>query len=187
MRYTRIARNLQKVLIKAETGSKYLMTSLWNLEKKEAYSAQSILLWRQNQRLFFVKKIKRDLTIDLWIFFLFFVIGPTGITGLYQHPNPRPALIAVYNATLKELESIPATSVYRQSVENITKARKKIVEESEVTEVIENKIGAGLIEEVLIQASEEFNLIKKMAEWKPWEELEEKPLDDQWVYFDTKE
>lgn len=53
--------------------------------------------------------------------------------------------------------------------------------------MIENRIGGGLIEEILIQANQELDLVKKMAEWKPWEELEEKPLDDQWVYFDTKE
>ncbi|VVT56330.1 uncharacterized protein SAPINGB_P004974 [Magnusiomyces paraingens] len=111
---------------------------------------------------------------------------PTGITGIYQHPNPRPALIAVYNATLKELEkSFPKESVYRQSVENITTARKQVVEQYEVTEVIENKIGSGLIEEILIQAGEEYELVKKMAEWKPWEELVEKPLEDQWEYFSS--
>ncbi|KAF5094542.1 hypothetical protein D0Z03_002052 [Geotrichum reessii] len=113
--------------------------------------------------------------------------NPTGITGIYQHPNPRPALLAVYNATLKELEtSFPKSSVYRQSVENIITARKAIVEQNEVTEIIESKIGAGLIEEILIQAGDEYDLVKKMAEWKPWEELEEKPLADQWKYFEKE-
>lgn len=94
-------------------------------------------------------------------------------------------MIAVYNATLKEVEkSFPADSVYRQSVENITKARKQIVEDNEVTEVIEKQIGNGLIEEILVQAGEEYELIKKLAEYKPWEELAEKPLADQWEYFD---
>lgn len=94
-------------------------------------------------------------------------------------------MIAVYSATLKELQkSFPAESVYRQSVENITNARKQIVEANEVTEVIEKQIGNGLIEEILIQAGEEYELVKKMAEYKPWEQLEEKPLADQWEYFD---
>ncbi|CDO52763.1 hypothetical protein DV451_002960 [Geotrichum candidum] len=113
--------------------------------------------------------------------------NPTGLTGIYQHPNPRPALLAVYNATLKELEtSFPKSSVYRQSVENIVNARKTIVEQNEVTEIIESKIGNGLIEEILIQAGDEYDLVKKMAEWKPWEELEEKPLADQWKYFEKE-
>jgi NADH dehydrogenase (ubiquinone) 1 alpha subcomplex subunit 5 len=113
--------------------------------------------------------------------------APIGLTGIYQHPNPRPALIALYEATLKELQDKhPKDSVYRQSIENLTAHRKQIVEDNEVSEVIENKIGAGLIEEVVIQAHEELELAKKMSEWKPWEELEEKPLEDQWVYFNKK-
>ncbi|KAG5365836.1 NADH-ubiquinone oxidoreductase 29.9 kDa subunit [Yarrowia sp. B02] len=112
---------------------------------------------------------------------------PIGLTGIYQHPNPRPALIALYDATIKELQDKhPKDSVYRQSIENLTSHRKQIVEDNEVSEVIEAKIGAGLIEEIVIQAHEELELAKKMSEWKPWEELEEKPLEDQWVYFNKK-
>lgn len=112
---------------------------------------------------------------------------PTGITGLYQHPNPRPALIALYNHTLKVLDTkFPPESIYRQATETLTKNRLKIVEEDEVTESIEQKIGGGLIEEVLVQAHEELTLAKELAQLKVWEELEEKPLEDQWVYFGKK-
>lgn len=55
-----------------------------------------------------------------------------------------------------------------------------------MTEVIEEKIGAGLIEEVLIQAGEELELMKQLAVQKPWEELQEEPLPDQWKYFDKE-
>lgn len=111
----------------------------------------------------------------------------TGLTGLYTHPNPRPALISLYNHTLKVLEKkYPQESVYRQSVEALTKNRLAIVEANEVTEHIENQIGGGLIEEIVIQAHEELQLAKELAELKVWEELEEKPLDDQWVYFGKK-
>ncbi|OUT20331.1 hypothetical protein CAS74_004578 [Pichia kudriavzevii] len=113
--------------------------------------------------------------------------NPTGLTGILQHPNPRPALISLYNATLAELKArFPPESIYRQSVENLTKARLAVVESNEVVEKIENEIGCGLIEEVIIQANEELELLKKMAEWKVWEPLEEKPLEDQWVYFGKK-
>lgn len=113
--------------------------------------------------------------------------NPTGLTGILQHPNPRPALISLYKATLTELsEKFPADSIYRQSVENLTKSRLAIVENNEVVEKIENEIGCGLIEEVVIQANEELELAKKMAEWKVWEPLQEKPLDDQWSYFGRK-
>ncbi|ANB14054.1 hypothetical protein AWJ20_5010 [Sugiyamaella lignohabitans] len=115
-------------------------------------------------------------------------LDPTGITGIWQHPNPRPALVKVYEHTLSLLSSkFPTESVYRQSVENLTKARKQIVEENEVGEVIEQKIGAGLIEEILEQAAEEFRLAEYLADQKPWEELEVKPSEDQWKYFDRSE
>lgn len=55
-----------------------------------------------------------------------------------------------------------------------------------MVEKIENQIGCGLIEEVVIQANEELELAKQMAEWKAWEPLQEKPLDDQWSYFGRK-
>lgn len=112
---------------------------------------------------------------------------PTGIAGLYQHPNPRPALIALYNHTLTLLnDKFPQLSVYRQSVEALTKSRLQIVETEEITENIELKIGSGLIEEVVVQANDELNLARQLSELKPWEELEEKPLEDQWVYFGKK-
>ncbi|KAG7664883.1 uncharacterized protein J8A68_001576 [[Candida] subhashii] len=112
---------------------------------------------------------------------------PTGLTGLYQHPNPRPVLIELYNQTLDFVgKNFPKESVYRQSVEALTKNRLKAVEENEITEKIENEIGSGLIEEVVIQAHDELVLARELSGLKCWEELEEKPLDDQWVYFGKK-
>lgn len=112
---------------------------------------------------------------------------PVGLKGLYQHPNPRPALISLYNHTLKTLDTkFPKNSVYRQSVETMTKNRLKVVENEEITENIENKIGGGLIEEIVIQAHEELSLAHELAGMKCWEELEEHPLEDQWVYFGKK-
>ena len=113
--------------------------------------------------------------------------NPTGLAGIYQHPNPRPALIALYNHTLTVLDKkFPKESVYKQSVEALTRNRLKVVQEEEITENIENKIGGGLIEEIIIQAHEELGLANEMSLLKCWEELEEKPLDDQWVYFGKK-
>ncbi|KAI5848812.1 ETC complex I subunit conserved region-domain-containing protein [Tricharina praecox] len=53
--------------------------------------------------------------------------SPTGITGVLTHPHPRPALIALYNHTLSVLSSLPSHSVYRQSAENLTRARLEIL------------------------------------------------------------
>ncbi|KAI0432173.1 ETC complex I subunit conserved region-domain-containing protein [Xylaria sp. FL1042] len=53
-------------------------------------------------------------------------------------------------------------------------------------EEIENKIGAGLIEEVVQMAESELKLVDVMYEAKVWESLEEKPPAGQWEYFERK-
>ena len=211
----------------------------------------------------------------------------TGITGILTHPNPRPALIAVYNHTLSLLSRLPQHSVYRQSTENLTKQRLAVVESvkpegwieyqaalksereangiqgakdtefelkvvgkqflamanavttdspviqafldkevgrwglsppvdtsdaydhdadvlaeqegpspevpllpeepplyaEQITE-LEEKIGAGLIEEVLEQGWNELNLVKEMEKAKVWEPLEVQPEEGQWAGFE---
>lgn len=212
---------------------------------------------------------------------------PTGLTGLLTHPSPRPALIYTYRTTLQKLKALPKSSVYRQSVEALTKQRLEVVEatkpegyeqwlervrkqidanpaayrklmhddgtltsqkahvepvdnwdgvvtrsdvlpegpnspiqaerkaaaiqkEAQVVdkeadegrlpevedleaepplsrdqiEAIEQKIGAGLIEEVVQVAEGELALIDEMLRHKVWEELEEKAPPGQWVYFE---
>ena len=53
---------------------------------------------------------------------------PTGLTGLLTHPAPRSTLMYLYSTTLTKLQKIPESSVYRQSVEALTKKRLAIVE-----------------------------------------------------------
>ncbi|KAI9859729.1 MAG: hypothetical protein M1824_003702 [Vezdaea acicularis] len=54
---------------------------------------------------------------------------------------------------------------------------------AQVSEV-ESQIGAGLIEEVIEVAEGELKLVDVMAEHKVWEDLEEKPAEGQWKYFE---
>ena len=54
--------------------------------------------------------------------------APTGLTGLRNHPYPRYALVDLYSRTLAALQTLPDTSVYRQSCEALTKHRLSIVE-----------------------------------------------------------
>lgn len=61
---------------------------------------------------------------------------PTGLTGVMTHPAPRPHLMYIYNTTLDKLKQLPENSVYRQSVEALTKQRLNIVE-SQVPEGLE--------------------------------------------------
>lgn len=53
---------------------------------------------------------------------------PTGLTGLFTHAHPRPALLYNYHTTLEKLRKFPESSVYRQSTEALTKHRLAIVE-----------------------------------------------------------
>ncbi|KAL5614434.1 hypothetical protein BROUX41_004539 [Berkeleyomyces rouxiae] len=52
----------------------------------------------------------------------------TGLTGLYTHPTPRSTLLFLYSRTLERLGALPASSLYRQSVEAVTKHRLGLVE-----------------------------------------------------------
>ncbi|KAJ1554784.1 hypothetical protein HK096_001657 [Nowakowskiella sp. JEL0078] len=110
----------------------------------------------------------------------------TGIHGIAVHPFPRPALIETYNRILHSIKRIPSESVYRQSVEAITKQRLAVVESLDNYEDIEKKLNAGQIEELIMQAEDELKLISKMEEYKSWEPLEVKPIEGQWDYFGQK-
>jgi len=104
----------------------------------------------------------------------------TGLAGLPVHPNPRPHLISTYNATLSAVSRLPATAVYRQAVESATQHRLSIVNSTENINEIEDKIDAGQIEEVILQAEDELRLVAKMEEWKAWEPLEVPIPKGQW-------
>lgn len=90
----------------------------------------------------------------------------TGLFGLAVHPNPRSHLIGTYRKTLEALTQIPPTAVYRQATEALTRNRLSIVETTENVKDIENKIGAGIIEEVIWQAEDELKLTNKVKEWR---------------------
>ncbi|KAI9639956.1 hypothetical protein NHQ30_011686 [Ciborinia camelliae] len=92
-----------------------------------------------------------------------------------------------------ELEGVRSTQERKgQSVlgkERPGEDEKQIVWENEPAlnveqiEEIENKIGAGLIEEVIQVAKGELTLIDILLKAKVWEDLEEKPVEGQWTYF----
>lgn len=225
--------------------------------------------------------------------------NPTGLTGVFTHGSPRSSLLFLYSRTLEQLQRFPESSVYRQSVEALTKHRLAIVEAAEPPgfaawqeraqkildanpdeftiaskeavgqrrldgasavlvasgqsvfvrrsdpqpadsrfdewdgepdegagaeglrgqderdghyaetferqaleaskkvdwepepqltadqiEEIENKVGAGLIEEVILMAKSELKLIDILYKAKVWEPLGEKPAEGQWTYFE---
>ncbi|EGN92436.1 Ndufa5, NADH-ubiquinone oxidoreductase subunit [Serpula lacrymans var. lacrymans S7.3] len=108
----------------------------------------------------------------------------TGITGLAVHPNPLPELSQTYQSTLSLLSTLPPTSVYRQSVEALTKHKLNIVQSANGDiGAVETQLDEGQIEESIDIANDEKSLVEKMLEWKGWEPLEEKPDEGQWDYF----
>lgn len=54
--------------------------------------------------------------------------APTGLTGLRVNPSPRSTLLYLYSTTLDKLQAAPETSLYRQSVEAVTKQRLAAVQ-----------------------------------------------------------
>lgn len=56
--------------------------------------------------------------------------APTGLTGLLSNPSPRSALLYLYSTTLDRLQAggVPETSLYRQSVEAVTRQRLAAVQ-----------------------------------------------------------
>jgi len=108
----------------------------------------------------------------------------TGITGVAVHPNPVPTLLETYRATLARLSEIPPTSVYRQGTEALTQRKLSIVESANGNvEKVEQELDEGQIEEAILVAKDELNLVGNMIQWKAWEPLEEKPQPGQWEYF----
>jgi NADH dehydrogenase (ubiquinone) 1 alpha subcomplex subunit 5 len=96
-------------------------------------------------------------------------------------------LISTYNTTLSAVARLPATAVYRQAVESVTQHRLSVVNSTENVNEIEEKLNAGQIEELILQAEDELKLLAKMEEWKPWENLETPIPKGQWDYKGTQE
>ena len=105
----------------------------------------------------------------------------TNIAGLEIHPDPLPELVSTYTHTLNVLKGLPESAVFRQSSEAVTQQRLDIVKEAMTPTSRETVYGseaaidrvvaaidAGLIEEIVDQANDEFHLATKMIDWKPY-------------------
>jgi NADH dehydrogenase (ubiquinone) 1 alpha subcomplex subunit 5 len=92
------------------------------------------------------------------------------VVGIVPDVEAPQKLIAVYQETLKACEQLPSDYLYRKNVEQMTKHRLQIVSETSSISEMEEKIGLGEIEEVLIFAHDELNLLNNVREWKAWEE-----------------
>ena len=98
----------------------------------------------------------------------------TTLTGLAIHPTPVPHLLETYASTLAVLQGFPVAALYRQSVESITKERIEIIaklgnkdaaSEEDIAKV-EDAIGLGYVEEIILMAEAELKLAAQMLELK---------------------
>jgi NADH dehydrogenase (ubiquinone) 1 alpha subcomplex subunit 5 len=106
----------------------------------------------------------------------------TGLVGVPVEAHPLPALEGIYSELLQSLATLPKDSVYRSATEALTKARLSAVRSAspEAIPALESEIGAGQVEELLLQAKGELQLVKTLHDCKPWEDLEEAPPAGLW-------
>mmetsp|Transcript_7702 Transcript_7702/g.23313 ORF Transcript_7702/g.23313 Transcript_7702/m.23313 type:complete len:121 (-) Transcript_7702:1023-1385(-) len=89
-------------------------------------------------------------------------------TGFAKEEGTREKLIELYKATLEELKTLPEKSAYKRNVEKVTAYRLKVVESKDGDEQVEDKIGSGKLEELMLQANEESSLMADMKKEEPW-------------------
>ena len=77
----------------------------------------------------------------------------------------------LYYICLQELKDMPDAYGYKFLSQELTRWRMKVVDENMSIRAIEDKIAAGLIEELIFQAHNEIKLLRIMKNWKPWEYL----------------
>ncbi|XP_064486263.1 NADH dehydrogenase [ubiquinone] 1 alpha subcomplex subunit 5-like [Ornithodoros turicata] len=106
----------------------------------------------------------------------------TGLTGLAVAKNPHHSLSVLYNKILRVLQNMPETAAYRKYTEQVAKERLTLVESEKDVAKLERMIGAGQIEQVIVQAENELVLARRMMSWKPWEPLTTKAPADQWTW-----
>jgi NADH dehydrogenase (ubiquinone) 1 alpha subcomplex subunit 5 len=82
------------------------------------------------------------------------------------HPRPLPPLKWIYTETLTGLSVLPASSVYRQATEALTKHRMAILDRAgEDIAAAERELGT-MVEVAIQEAEVEKKLVDNMGEWK---------------------
>ena len=99
-------------------------------------------------------------------------------------------LMKLYYLTLAEIKDLPDVYAYKFLSQEITRYRMKVVDETMSIREIEDKVSAGMIEELIFQAHNEIKLLRIMKNWKPWEYLhtddyEQKELMQNFLNFQS--
>ncbi|XP_012275795.1 NADH dehydrogenase [ubiquinone] 1 alpha subcomplex subunit 5 [Orussus abietinus] len=106
----------------------------------------------------------------------------TGLTGLAVSQTPHHTLTMLYGKIRRALDRLPSDYAYRRYTEEIIKQRESIVKNNSSVEEIEKQIDGGQVEELIIQANNELQLVRNMLEWKTWEPLIEEEPQHQWTW-----
>ncbi|XP_026463034.1 NADH dehydrogenase [ubiquinone] 1 alpha subcomplex subunit 5-like [Ctenocephalides felis] len=106
----------------------------------------------------------------------------TGLTGLAVSQNPHHTLSVLYGKILRTLQKMPEEAAYKKYTESIITERAAIVQNTPDIAAIEEKIGCGQVEELIVQAENELTLSRKMLAWKPWEPLMKEAPKNQWKW-----
>jgi len=97
--------------------------------------------------------------------------------GLRPDPDATAKLRAAYRTILERVQTLAPESAYRRNIELLTRYRLEVTEAHlDDRKALEDKIGAGLVEELLATAYDELDLIECMAQWKPWEGQESRSI-----------
>lgn len=102
----------------------------------------------------------------------------TGIAFLDVEPFPRMKLMKLYYLALQEINELPDEYQYKILSRELTRFRMKVVDENESIRAIEEKIGYGMIEELVAAAHNEVKLLRLMKNWQPWDFLFENSEED---------
>lgn len=106
----------------------------------------------------------------------------TKLAGLPVCKNPAHVLTLLYGKIIRVLNKMPASSAYRRYTEEVVSTRAAIVAACPCPADIEEKIGCGQAEELIVQAEKELLLAKNLLLSKPWEPLITKPEPGQWAW-----
>ncbi|XP_030856254.1 NADH dehydrogenase [ubiquinone] 1 alpha subcomplex subunit 5 [Strongylocentrotus purpuratus] len=106
----------------------------------------------------------------------------TGLVGLAVEANPHEKLKILYNKILSAVKQMPKEASYRLYTEQVVNDRLSVVQSEGNAEKVEQKLNAGQIEEVVLQAEAELSLARKMAAWKSWEPLRGDAPPGQWKW-----
>ncbi|KAI0982878.1 hypothetical protein GJ496_011561 [Pomphorhynchus laevis] len=104
------------------------------------------------------------------------------VVGMQVLQSPHRKLKSLFNRLLTVLSQFPVESAYRRSTEHIVKQRLQLTESEPDILKLEQKIGCGEIEEVFIQAKNEFTLAQFLLKEKVWEPLKNDVPKDQWKW-----